>query len=637
MGSHLQLAKMEQSVNHSRRGVLKSAAAITALSAGRLALGPQPAQASEASSQHGDSGKPPGTVSMAMHIHASWSEGTASMQAHLDQATKTGIDVLFWTDHDFRLAEHGYPDVIHMTGPSETVNGVVWSWTQQASGTLAASQVAWDPAKASPADTTVPGSVHLMARSSGAEAASVGVKGSAANTVDQRSVYDQKITVDVFPASVSPHNYLTLKVTTSWRPATHGRPAGQYTLTYVIDGTQSRSRTRDGISGTVHVPADQGRWNTVEIRPEEDMARLWPDIVAADAAMFNLTLGAVSEQEHSAEGWFDLLRITRPPRTANAPLQKQAELMRGYAHRFPAVRQYQGLEVSLLKPTHFNWFGPHLTMPAFAKSTPTADPDPDAAIAAIDMIHAAGGLASYNHPFGTSNPAVLPAAQQDAMRASVAASIVTDRAMGSDILEVGYPSRGGVDLDHHAQVWDVCSRNGLFLTGTGVSDDHSGQDWFGQQANFVTWAHSTSRELDHLLPALSSGNVFFGNPAMFAGTLGLLVDGEAPMGSITVSHARSRDVRIQAGQLPPTSTVRVVRGTVDMAGPTVPEPGTTFQDIPATEFKRGYVDLKVDTGAPRFVRVEVRAAGGTPIALSNPVWLLRDTPAGGIPGHRHVR
>jgi hypothetical protein len=232
---------------------------------------------------------------------------------------------------------------------------------------------------------------------------------------------------------------------------------------------------------------------------------------------------------------------------------------------------------------------------------------------------------------------VLPAAQQDAMRASVAASIVAGRAMGSDILEVGYPSRGGVDLDHHAQVWDVCSRNGVFMTGTGVSDDHSGMDWLGQQANFVTWAYSTSRELDHLLPSLSSGNVFFGNPALFTGTLGLLVDGEAPMGSITVSHARSRNVRILADRLPAGSTVRVVRGTVDMAGPTVPEPGTTFQDIAATQFKRGYVDLKVDTGAPRFMRVEVRATDGTPIALSNPVWLLRDTPEGGIPRHRGVR
>ena len=624
-------------MNHSRRGVLKSAAAITALSAGRLALGPQPAAlAAEASSGHGPIVGRPDTVSMAMHIHASWSEGVGSMQGHLDQATKTGIDVLFWTEHDFRMAEHGYPDVIHMNGPSETVNGVVWSWAQQASGALSASEAAWDQAMASPGDTTVPGSLHLTAQSTGRDAASVGMKGSAANTVDQRSVYDQAITVDVFPASVSPHNYLTLTVTTSWRPATQGRPAGEYTLTYIIDGTQGKSRTRNGISGTVHVPARQGRWNTVELRPEEDLARFWPDIVAGDAAMFNLTLSAVSEQERRAEGWFDLLRITRPPRTANAPLQKQAELMRGYAHRFPAVRQYQGLEVSLVKPTHFNWFGPEITMPTFAKPTPTADPDPNAAFAVVDMIHSAGGLASYNHPFGTAHPALLSAAQQDAMRASVAASIVTDRAMGSDILEVGYPSRGGVDLDHHAQVWDVCSRNGLFLTGTGVSDDHSGMDWLGQDSNFVTWAYADSRELHDLLPALSSGNVFFGNPALFAGSLGLLVDGAAPMGSITVSHAPSRNVRVLADRLPAGSTVRVVRGTVDGAGPTVPEPGTTFQDIPASQLTRGYLDLKVDTTAPRFVRVEVRAATGEAIALSNPVWLLRDIPAGGIAAHRQA-
>jgi hypothetical protein len=617
---------------------LKSAAAITALSAGRLALGPQPiASADTVTAGFGARhGRPSGIVSMAMHIHASWSEGTGTMQAHLDQATKTGIDVLWWTEHDFRMAEHGYPDVIHMNGASETVNGVAWSWAKQSTGSLAMSDVVWDKAMASPADSAVPGSVHLSAQSAGSAAASVGVKGSAANTVDQRSVYDQTVAVDVFPASVSPHNYLTLTLTTSWRPATHGRPAGEYTLTYVIDGTQSKSRSRDGIAGVVHVPAREGRWNTVEVHPEEDMARFWPDIDARDAAMFNLTLRAVSEKQRRAEGWFDLLRITRPPRTANAPLEKQAELMRGYAHRFPAVRQYQGMEVSLVKPTHLNWFGPRITMPTFAKPTPTADPNPDAGLAIVDMIHATGGLASYNHPFGTAHPALLPAAQQDAMRASVAASVLGDRAMGCDILEVGYPSRGGVDLDHHAQVWDVCSRNGIFLTGTGVSDDHSGTDWFGQDSNFVTWAYAGSRDMDDLLPALGAGNVFFGNPALFTGTIGLIVDGAAHMGSVTVSSALKRNVRVVADRLPAGSVVRVVQGTVDGVGPSVSEPGTTSYEIPASQFSRGYQDLKIDTRAPRFVRVEVRSAAGDAIALSNPVWLLRDDPAGGIPTHRRV-
>ncbi|MDQ1734801.1 MAG: hypothetical protein QOH56_1052 [Pseudonocardiales bacterium] len=574
---------------------------------------------------------------MAMHVHASWSEGIASMQTHLDQATRTGIDVLWWTEHDFRMAEHGYPDVIHMNGPSEQVGGVAWSWAQQAVGTAATSAVVGDTSMASPGDAAIAGSVHLSARSEGLDLVSVGVKGSAANTVDQRSVYDQTIEIDVFPASVSQHSYLAVKLTTSWRPATHGRPAGEYTLTYVIDGTQDRERRLSGIDGIVHVPARQGRWNTVRLRPEEDMARFWPDIDCRDAAMFNLTLSAVSEMEQLAEGWFDLLRITRPPRKANAPLEMQAELMKGYAKRFPAVRQYQGLEVSLIKPTHFNWFGPEITMPTFADPRPIADPDPNAALAVVDMIHSTGGLASYNHPFGTAHPADLPPAKQDALRASVAASVLSDRAMGCDILEVGYPSRGGVDLDRHAQVWDVCSRNGLFLTGTGVSDDHSGQDWSGQQSNFVTWAHAESRELKHLLPALSAGNVFFGNPALFTGTIGLLVDGAAPMGSVTVSNALTRNVRVLLNRLPADSSVWVVRGTVDGAGPSAPEPGTTSSQIPSSDWSRGYVDIKIDTSTPRFVRVEVRSGTGDVLALSNPVWLLRDDPDGGIPKNRRVR
>ena len=83
--------------------------------------------------------------------------------------------------------------------------------------------------------------------------------------------------------------------------------------------------------------------------------------------------------------------------------------MAGYAAKFPAVRQYQGLEVSLVKPTHVNWFGPRITMPTFAKPQPVADPDPAAGLAVVKMIQSTGGLASYNHPFGTAHPAELPA------------------------------------------------------------------------------------------------------------------------------------------------------------------------------------------------------------------------------------
>lgn len=136
----------------SRRHVLKTTAAVAAIGAGRLSLGPQPA-AAEATTK-GAASRP---VSMAMHIHASWSEGNGTMQGHLDQATRAGIDVLWWTEHDFRMAEHGYPNLIHMNGAAEQVNGVAWSWAEQREGTLASSQVLWDKTTASPGDASTPG------------------------------------------------------------------------------------------------------------------------------------------------------------------------------------------------------------------------------------------------------------------------------------------------------------------------------------------------------------------------------------------------------------------------------------------------------------------------------------------------
>ena len=43
--------------------------------------------------------------SVAMHMHGSFSEGMGSMEWHAAQAAALGLDVLWWTDHDWRVAE----------------------------------------------------------------------------------------------------------------------------------------------------------------------------------------------------------------------------------------------------------------------------------------------------------------------------------------------------------------------------------------------------------------------------------------------------------------------------------------------------------------------------------------------------
>jgi hypothetical protein len=45
-----------------------------------------------------------------LHLHGSMSEGRASMRAHAEAASRLdgAVDVLWWTDHDWRMAAHGY-------------------------------------------------------------------------------------------------------------------------------------------------------------------------------------------------------------------------------------------------------------------------------------------------------------------------------------------------------------------------------------------------------------------------------------------------------------------------------------------------------------------------------------------------
>ena len=49
-------------------------------------------------------------VSVQMHLHGSMSEGTGSMRGANVQAKKLNLDVLWWTDHDWRIAYHTYAD-----------------------------------------------------------------------------------------------------------------------------------------------------------------------------------------------------------------------------------------------------------------------------------------------------------------------------------------------------------------------------------------------------------------------------------------------------------------------------------------------------------------------------------------------
>ena len=91
-------------------------------------------------------------ISMAMHIHGPFSEGSASYAAHLYQAQQNGVDVIWWTDHDFRIAAQDFRKAVHFDAPSEPENGLAWNWASTVEGTLTSSSAEFVTSPTAPDD-----------------------------------------------------------------------------------------------------------------------------------------------------------------------------------------------------------------------------------------------------------------------------------------------------------------------------------------------------------------------------------------------------------------------------------------------------------------------------------------------------
>ncbi len=433
--------------------------------------------------------------------------------------------------------------------------------------------------------------------------------------------------------------HLELLVATSYHEASGGRRAGDYTLSYrFVPAGKQASRTAEGLAGVIIIPVTPpggSQWATVTVNPSDDIAALWPDLDYRDFALWGLTLSAVSTGDH-VQGYFDYLRFSRTM-SGETFLDQQIAMEAALAPKYRGVVQQQGLEVSTFLP-HLNWFGGNVSVPGKMIMTASAY-RAHLQNTVIPDIHAAGGLVSYNHPFGYNDPPELPAAQQHKLVTQVAAQLLpaagAPAALGADLLEVGYNLRQGVNLAHHVGLWDVMSRNAVFLTGNGANDDHYGQDWQGIVNNWFTSAWAASTGQADLLGALAAGRAWCGSLSKYRGSLDLLADGSAPMGSVSVSRVATRQLTASANGVPAGGNLQILQGRVDYAGTADPQANTkVIGSYTAAELAGGSITQPVDNREDSFVRSQVVNASGVVVGLSNPVWLLRSAPPGGIPAPR---
>ena len=603
-----------------RRTVLQGAATTVALAGTGMSMGRTAARAARP-----EDGLVP--TRMAMHVHASFSEGIGSMQAHLAEAERTGVEVIWWTEHDHRMVARRYLENVHFNGLTEWSGATSVTWRSSYAGSLRTSAASIVTKPVSPNDVG-DRALRLSALSSGELGGTRTVTADVRNYGLTTSIDGTTVVVDVRPIETGEDAWFDIVVETSYRPAIAGRPAGQYRLRYRVGGRRPVDSVVEvePLDGLIVVDAPATRWTTLSLDLVSDFAQLWPDVDFRDAALTGFALAVTSRNQTASTVVVDALRFDRVHKGPVSVLEVQRELITHYTPLYPTVVQHQGLEVSENTP-HLNWLGAPEIWPAAAPE------NVDVGLA-ISSIQAAGGIASYNHPFGTSGGG-LSTSQRASKRRALTATFIDERVFGADVLEVGYTGgRAGMVQSDYVAMWDVLSRNLVLATGVGVTDDHRGVSWTGQQWRHVTGVWAADTEVASLQAALRAGRAWFADLAAFNGTIDVIADGFVPMGSVAVVDKERTTLDVHVTDLPTDWRIGVISGVADEAGSTVLDPVVTSRTFTAGELVNGTLSLKVSSASSRFHRVVLRDPADEVRAYSNPLWLLRSAPVATVPDER---
>lgn len=590
-----------------RRRLLKLAAG-GALGIGTIGL-PSPVGAS-APRAAGD------PVTMAMHVHGSFSEGSASMDAHLHQAQRLGVDVVWWTDHDFRVSALGYRTAIGFDGETEYESGCSWTWVPYSSGALTAGHdFISDPH--SPNEDGGALRLRTSASLDGSWATYL-LEGKAWNYTYCTSYVDTVLELDVLPELTGPDAQVVVEIGSSYRPATAGRAAGLYRLQYRIGDVAGRWLEDEGRLGVVAVVAGApAGWQRVRMDLRADHAALWPDTVAGDASIKQFRVGVRARNGATAQGVVDRLRFRRSRQSIADGMALLRGLVRDYRGRYPGITQYAASEVSLVN--HLNAFGGDGTLPTYDTTVPVKDETVSAQRNMVRFLKGHGAVVSINHPTPGTD---------------LARTLVTTRGLGAQVIEIGTSRQ----VETLAQAYDTAARNAVFMTASGVSDDHGGSDWLDpSDPRWITGAWTASSSSGDLCAAMSAGRAWFFDPLWWRGELDLLVDGRAPMGGVLLTRHRNVSVRVTATRLPSDSSLELVIGRCDRAGATQLQPVNRSVVVPARQVVRGRWSTDVDRGGGIYVRAMVRRAGGSVVGFSNPTWVLPARLEGDVPVPRARR
>jgi len=589
-----------------------------------------------------------------MHVHGSASEGPGSMHGHNVAAGQLGdaVDVLWWSDHDWRIAahtyvteydfEHGLRDVEYAPAPLDSRywegGEALPAWATQAEVGPDAPPESVEEVKkgwkrlpvANPAQRAMLEVSEDEARQ-GQRSLRVTLPATkdewervalSFHTSERRHIASLasrvRVRLSVKPVSMGGEARIVVSALLSQHPPDY-RGRLDYRLSRAGIGADEASVTVSNEPSlehpypikvaTIELPHALGRWNDLVFDLSTDAER--HGLGGVDNSLADLVLAFEVRADGHLVAHVDALRIER--QQVGEPLFR-AEKQLAQALSRDGIVNHVGQEISYA--AHLNAYGPRVPL-----ADQVGHPHGYTPAEAVELAHAHGGIVSLNHFFGLETTATdhnLPEARRIFDRR--ARRLIELRAYGADLLEVGYRARGH-GLPAFLELWDRLSAAGIFVTGVGVSDSHDNEvGWLEGPNNFITWVYAASPGQEDLIEALLAGRAFFGDPTRFDGRLDIVSSEGGRMGQVLVVGDAGTTLTYRAEGLRPGQRIRTVRDG-RITGQLAPS-GTSF------EFSE-----PIAGGEPGFVRFEVVDDQG-PVALSNPIYLQAEPAPDAVPPAR---
>ncbi len=488
-----------------------------------------------------------------MHLHADFEE-RASLRSHASQAAALGCDVLFITEHDTRICAQNAVRQFSVPCGGDAVNerGIGW-YTDEKTPYPAESQAG---------------------------------EGRISLTPERPASFDGKkfqqfalfagVTLRL-KADVPEGAAFTADVRLSQRP-----DLKEQHLCYTLGGCRSDG----GEVWTLPLPPAKDGVFTLPI--SEDVLRFDPEF-GQDCAFLGLTLrGTAKISSFSVDRRY----------TGNAALEK----MRALAGR---VGEAYGLKIL---PRFEVTFGRNHHN-CFSEKTPIIDYDTvgfvESEKTGAAYLRSRKALFACNHPFW---PYRKQTRSHEEIFSELLEELASTHCFGAQLLEVGFPEgRWGFTLEEHLRLWDALSLRGVRMIAYGGSDCHDSRKGWKSGNCFASWITSTGSDAASLEAALRAGQVCFGDPNRFSGSV-QLSSGMTEMGKCVFCRKDSKK--------PVTVTVRGAAGcTLRLIAH-----GEPIMTLPVPDDEITVtVPFRMEGRSHSLFRAEV-LRDGVPVFFTNPVF-----------------